>query len=123
MAPLVPLAFAWNRSVDPPLPPFRSESRRTPIVAFSRGIDRREADFLFAPVVEQMRVSIGGSVLVDPHGHSTRGQTTGRGSHRGEHHQLIETPRSRPIAAVAAIAKPPPIVTRNAARPSGAPPR
>jgi hypothetical protein len=34
-------------------------------VAFSRGIDRREADFLVAPVVEQMRVSIGGSVLVD----------------------------------------------------------
>ena len=34
-------------------------------VAFSRGIDCREADFLVAPVVEQMRVSIGGSVLVD----------------------------------------------------------
>jgi hypothetical protein len=34
-------------------------------VAFSRGIDRREADFLVAPMVEQMRVSIGGSALVD----------------------------------------------------------
>jgi transposase len=37
--------------------------------------------------------------------------------------QPTETPRSRPMAAVTAIAKPPPIVTRNAARPIGAPPR
>jgi len=37
--------------------------------------------------------------------------------------QLTETPRSRPMTAVTTIAKPPPIVTRNAARPSGAPPK
>src|ERR1039458_3764117 len=43
--------------------------------------------------------------------------------HRDGHLQLTETPRSRPMTAVTAIAKAPPIVTRNAARPTGAPPR
>ena len=33
------------------------------------------------------------------------------------------TPKIRPMAAVTAIARAPPMVTRNAARPSGAPPR
>ena len=37
--------------------------------------------------------------------------------------QPTETPRTFPINAVTAMAKAPPIVTRNAARPSGAPPR
>jgi hypothetical protein len=37
--------------------------------------------------------------------------------------QPMETPKSRPMAAVTAMAKPPPIVTRNAAGPIGAPPR
>lgn len=36
---------------------------------------------------------------------------------------LAETPRRRPIAAVTAIARAPPRDTRNAPRPSGAPPR
>src|ERR1700726_1135042 len=56
-------------------------------------------------------------------GDSTRGQTGGRGSHRDGQLHPTETPRSRPMTAVTAIAKPPPIVTRNAAGPSGAPPR
>jgi len=36
---------------------------------------------------------------------------------------LAETPRRRPVAAVTAIARAPPRDTRNAPRPSGAPPR
>ena len=46
-----------------------------------------------------------------------------RWPHRDGHLQLTETPTSRPMRAVTVIAKAPPIVTRNAARPSGAPPR
>ena len=54
---------------------------------------------------------------------ATRGR---QGSHSGRmiiHVQPTETPRSRPMAAVTAIARAPPTVTRTAARPSGAPPR
>ena len=48
---------------------------------------------------------------------------TGQDLIRGIALQPMATPKIRPIAAVTTIAKAPPMVTRNAARPSGAPPR
>jgi hypothetical protein len=42
---------------------------------------------------------------------------------RGDTLQPMATPKIRPIAAVTPIARAPPMVTRSAARPSGAPPR